>query len=88
MMVLKDLLPKNDLEMLDENFQINNLPRIGSDDNTAFPGGQINLAEAIGMEASDCSYNLAGSIKIYLLMEYPFSVWSGQYGYVWQAPPR
>lgn len=45
--------------MLDENFQVNNLPRIGSDDNTAFPGGQINLAEAIGMAASDGSYNFS-----------------------------
>ena len=53
MIVLKDFLPKDDLSMLDENFQVNNLPRIGSDDNTAFPGGQINLAEAIGMATSD-----------------------------------
>ena len=60
MIVLKDFLPKDDIAMLDENFRVNNLPRIGSDHNTAFPGGQINLAEAIGMESSDCSYNFAG----------------------------
>jgi hypothetical protein len=59
MIVLRDLLPRDDLAMLDENFQVNNLPRIGSDDNTAFPGGQINLAEAIGMAASDGSYNFS-----------------------------
>ena len=60
MIVLKDFLPKDDIAMLDENFQVNNLPRIGSNANTAFPGGQINLAEAIGMAASDCSYNFTG----------------------------
>jgi Leu/Phe-tRNA-protein transferase len=57
MMVLKEFLPKADLSMLDDNFQLNNLPRIGSDDNTAFPGGQINLAEAVAHTTSRCQCN-------------------------------
>jgi hypothetical protein len=85
---LKDFLPKDDLAMLDENFQVNNLPRIGSDDNTAFPGGQINLAEAIGMAASDSMYILLVDTIHRYIIDYPFSIWTGQHGYLWQAPPR
>lgn len=59
MIVLKDLLPKADLDMLDDNFRLNNLPRIGSDDNTAFPGGQINLAEAVSHATSRCQFNFS-----------------------------
>jgi hypothetical protein len=47
MIVLKDLAPKAHLAMLDANSECNNIPRIGSDDNTAFPALQINLAKAI-----------------------------------------
>lgn len=47
MIVLRDFLPKADLALLDENSHHNNLPRIGSDNNTAFPGSQINLAGAV-----------------------------------------
>ena len=52
MIVLKDFLPKSDLALLDENSQHNNLPRIGSDSNTAFPGSQINLAGPVGYAES------------------------------------
>lgn len=47
MIVLKELAPKADLAMLDANSQCNNLPHIGTDDNTAFPALQANLAKAI-----------------------------------------
>ena len=47
MIVLREFLPQSDLALLDENAQHNNLPRIGSDCNTAFPGGQINLVAAV-----------------------------------------
>ena len=66
MIVLSNFLPKDDLSMLDENFQINNLPRIGSDDNTAFPGGQINLTEAVSQAFSRSQFiYLNGMNNIY-----------------------
>lgn len=52
MIVLKEFLPKSDLALLDDNSHHNNLPRIGSDNNTAFPGSQINLAGAVGYAES------------------------------------
>jgi hypothetical protein len=52
MIVLKDFLPKAELALLDENSQHNNLPRIGCDSNTAFPGAQINLAGPV--EYAEC----------------------------------
>jgi hypothetical protein len=63
MIVLTNFLPKDDLATLDENFQINNLPRIGSDDNTAFPGGQINLAEAVSEATSRSQFNYMNGIN-------------------------
>jgi hypothetical protein len=47
MIVLKALAPKSHLAMLNANSECNNLPRIGTDENTAFPALQINLAKAI-----------------------------------------
>ena len=88
MIVLRDFLPKDDLAILDENFQLNNLPRIGSDDNTAFPGGQINLAGAISQADSHCSSNCMERHVIYLLLDSAFSMWPGQYGVFWQASQR
>jgi hypothetical protein len=52
MIVLKEFLPQAELALLQENSQHNNLPRIGSDNNTAFPGSQINLAAAVQYEES------------------------------------
>jgi hypothetical protein len=60
MIVLREFLPKSELELLDENSHHNNLPRIGSDDNTAFPGGQINLAAAVKHADSLCESNIYG----------------------------
>lgn len=53
MIVLRNFLPESDLALLDENAHHNNLPRIGSDDNTGFPGAQINLAGAVSYAESE-----------------------------------
>ena len=47
MIVMKHFSPDSDMAMLDKNAEYNNLPRIGTDENTAFPAAQVNLAEAI-----------------------------------------
>jgi hypothetical protein len=52
MIALKEVAPEYDLALLEENSEHNNLPRIGSEDNTAFPAGQINLAEPVKHEES------------------------------------
>ena len=56
MIVLKKLAPKSELALLEANSECNNLPRIGTDDNFAFPAGQINLAQAIAFLACLCTY--------------------------------
>jgi hypothetical protein len=57
MIVLREFLPKPEMALLDENSHHNNIPRIGSDDNTAFPGGQINLAAAVKYADSLSEFN-------------------------------
>jgi hypothetical protein len=47
MIVMKHFTPESNMAMLDTNAEYNNLPRIGTDENTAFPAAQINLAQAI-----------------------------------------
>ena len=50
MIVLKRFAPESDLAMLDTSAEYNNLPRIGSDTNTAFPAMQINLASSVSFD--------------------------------------
>lgn len=47
MTALKIGAPKDYMQHLKEHADIVNLPRIGVDENVAFPRGQANLAEAI-----------------------------------------
>src|SRR5882757_584892 len=46
MIVLNEFAPKSDLAMLQANAEYNNLPQIGHQTNTAFPGCQINLTKS------------------------------------------
>jgi hypothetical protein len=86
MIVLKAFLPKADLAILDENSQHNNLPRIGSDDNTAFPGGQINLAGAVAY--NDCASEWNVRLNVYLLNDFPFREGPGSNGHIRPAARR
>ena len=54
MIVLKEFVPKTDLNMLNASTEYNNLPRIGTDENTAFPALQINLAGAVAYSDAYC----------------------------------
>lgn len=83
MIVLKVFLPTADLAILDENSQHNNLPRIGSDDNTAFPAGQINLAGAVAY--NDCASKLNPHLIGYLLIDVLFREGPGSNGHIWKG---
>jgi hypothetical protein len=49
MMALKIGAPQDYMELLEEHADIVNLPRIGVDENIAFPAVQANLAPAVAL---------------------------------------
>lgn len=52
MMALKIGAPKDYMDLLQEHADIVNLPRIGVDENVAFPAMQANLAPAVALNDS------------------------------------
>jgi hypothetical protein len=62
MIVLKEFAPESELTLLEENSLHNNLPRIGSDDNTAFPGGQMNLSEPVPAIKSHGKFKIIATV--------------------------
>ena len=49
MMALKIGAPKDYMQLLQEHADIVNLPRVGVDENVAFPAVQANLAPAVAL---------------------------------------
>lgn len=49
MMALKIGAPKDYMTLLKEHAEIVNLPRVGIDDNVAFPAVQANVAPAVAL---------------------------------------
>jgi hypothetical protein len=49
MMALKIGAPKDYMQLLQEHANSINLPRVGSDENIAFPAVQANLAPAVAL---------------------------------------
>jgi hypothetical protein len=47
---LKIGAPKDYMQLLEEHADIVNLPRIGVDDNVAFPAVQANIAPAVALD--------------------------------------
>lgn len=47
---LKIGAPKDYMQLLEEHVDIVNLPRIGVDDNVAFPAVQANIAPAVALD--------------------------------------
>ena len=52
MMALKIGSPKDYMQLLEEHADIVNLPRVGVDENVAFPAVQANVAPAVALEDS------------------------------------
>lgn len=52
MMALKIGAPKDYMDLLQEHADLVNLPRIGVDENVAFPAMQANLAPAVALDDS------------------------------------
>jgi hypothetical protein len=50
MMALKIGAPKDYMDLLQEHADLVNLPRVGVDENVAFPAVQANLAPAVALE--------------------------------------
>jgi hypothetical protein len=50
MMALKIGAPKDYMDLLQEHVDLVNLPRVGIDENVAFPAVQANLAPAVALE--------------------------------------
>jgi hypothetical protein len=50
MMALKIGAPKDYMDLLQEHADLVNLPRVGIDENVAFPAVQANLAPAVALE--------------------------------------
>lgn len=49
-MALKIGAPKDYMDLLQEHADLVNLPRVGVDENVAFPAVQANLAPAVALE--------------------------------------
>jgi hypothetical protein len=49
MIALKIGAPKDYMRLLEEHADMVNLPRIGVDDNVAFPAAQANIAPAVAL---------------------------------------
>jgi hypothetical protein len=54
---LKIGAPKDYMKQLEEHADIVNLPRVGVDENVAFPAVQANVAPAVALEDSLGPYN-------------------------------
>jgi hypothetical protein len=50
MMALKIGAPKDYMQQLEEHADMVNLPRVGVDENVAFPAVQANVAPAVALE--------------------------------------
>ena len=50
MMALKIGAPKDYMDLLEEHADLVNLPRVGVDENVAFPAVQANLAPAVALD--------------------------------------
>lgn len=50
MMALKIGAPKDYMQLLEEHADMVNLPRVGVDENVAFPAVQANVAPAVALE--------------------------------------
>lgn len=50
MMALKIGAPYDYMQLLEEHANIINLPRVGMDENVAFPALQANIASAVALE--------------------------------------
>lgn len=68
MMALKIGAPKDYMQQLEEHANIINLPRVGVDENVAFPAVQANVAPAVALEDALGIPNYNHLCLIYLLM--------------------
>ena len=50
MMALKLGTPKDYIQLIQEHADVVNLPRIGTDENVAFPAVQANIAPAVTLQ--------------------------------------
>jgi len=65
MAALKIGAPNDYMELLKEHADVINLPRVGVDENVAFPAVQANVAPAIALKDALGAYHLLYSIFKY-----------------------
>lgn len=75
MMALKIGAPKEYMQLLQEHADITNLPRVGVDENVAFPAVQANVAPAVSLDDS-LGIQFYNNTYIYLLLIYQTRVLS------------
>jgi hypothetical protein len=63
MMALKIGAPKDYMQLLQEHVDIVNLPRVGVDENVAFPAVQANVAPAVGFDNALGIQNITSNIS-------------------------
>jgi hypothetical protein len=69
MIALKIGAPKDYMQLLEEHADFVNLPRVGVDENVAFPAAQANLAPAVSLQDAQGIQNYYQYIcYIYLLL--------------------
>ena len=56
MMALRIGAPNDYLQLLEEHADMVNLPRVGVDENIAFPAVQANIAPAVSLEDASSDY--------------------------------
>lgn len=56
MMALRIGAPNDYLQLLEEHADMVNLPRVGVDENIAFPAVQANIAPAVSLEDASSNY--------------------------------
>ena len=75
MMALKIGAPKEYMQLLQEHADITNLPRVGVDENVAFPSVQANVAPAVSLDDS-LGIQFYDNTYVYLLLVYQTRVLS------------
>lgn len=71
MMALRIGAPKDYMHQLADHADIVNLPRVGVDENVAFPAVQANIASAVAFDDALGTQNITRNIH-YMLYTYSF----------------
>ena len=86
MRALKIGAPKDYMRLLEEHADIVNLPRVGVDENVAFPAVQANIAPAVALEDAlgICTGNMFHT-STYSFFRYGSGIIDGLF---WRGPHR